>query len=203
MGLRNNRIIALLLALCLVVSLTVAVYAYLSAKGGTVHNTFTPDVESDPIIKESTATKGPGSDLITFKKDVQVDVGSLDYAVYVRTVIVVTWKDDAGKVHAQKPIAGTDYEISLNDGDGKPWFFKDGFFYHRAMVPADGDHLTAILIDSCRQLLAGPEGYYLSVEIIAQTVQALGSTDAGSIPAVEDAWKSVTVDGSGYLIPKL
>ena len=40
-----------------------------------------------------------------------------------------------------------------------------------------------------------PVGYGLNVEIITQTVQALGTTDSDGTPAVADAWGVTLVDG--------
>ena len=198
MGLRNNRIIALLLALCLAISLTVAVYAYLSTIGGSVTNTFMPDVETNPSIDE-TFTEN-------VKTNVSVNVGELDYAVYVRAAIVVTWQKtetvggvDQVHVYGQLPVAGTDYSIDINAGNDKPWFQQGDFYYYRQKVDSKEPNeavFTEVLINSCEPLTSAPTGYSLHVEIIAQTIQAVGTTDRNEygdevevgIPAVTDAW---------------
>lgn len=191
-----------LIAVLVITATTGAVYAYLSATTGPVHNTFTAAPTHTIDIKETFPTGATNP----IKKNVCVDVGDPGYAVYVRAAIVVTWKK-GNDVYAYKPVQKTedavgDYALELNLTD---WFQgSDGFYYHKKMVAYDGEDeatkLTSVLIESCSQLKAGPEGYTLHVEIIAQTIQALGTTDDDSIPAVEDAWKAVTTDENGNLI---
>lgn len=173
--------------------LAVSVLAYLSASTGSVTNTFTPAGETDPTIQETFEDN--------IKTNVAVNVGDPGYAVYVRAAIVVNWeKDDSENTFlATAPVAGTDYTISLNTETDDPWFLvSGGFYYHKAMVHS-GD--TKILINSCKLKdgVSAPEGYHLDVQIIAQTIQALGTTDVGDTPAVTDAW-GITVS-NGQLVP--
>ena len=195
---------AVLVGILVAALLITGALAYLSASGGTVSNTFSPASDPKPTINEN--FNG------TTKTNVAVNVGDPGYAVYVRAAIVVNWekKDSAGTYHATSPVAGTDYTISLNTAANDPWFLgDDGFYYHKAMV--NSGETTADLINTCT-VVAGkaPTGYHLDVQIIAQTIQALGTTDndangdpvAVGIPAVEDAWKVVTVDDNLNLTPK-
>lgn len=206
MGLRKQKWLAVgLIAVLVITAATGAVYAYLSASTGPVKNTFAPDSATQPSIVE-TFDK-------TVKRDVAVDVGDPGYGVYVRVAIVATWQKQDGEgnviTHWQMPVGaeteavGVDYLLVWNKND---WFLgSDGFYYHKNMVACDGtagSNLTSALIKECYQLHEPPEaGYTLHVEIIAQTIQAMGSTDDGDIPAVKDAWKTVTTDGNGNLIP--
>ncbi|MBR5264357.1 MAG: hypothetical protein IKV50_06660 [Clostridia bacterium] len=186
---KRKRILPVFLAVLFVIAVTVAtVYAYLKTSTPAVENTFSAAQDPEATITES-------FDPNTEKKNVAVKVGDTGYSVYVRAVIVVTWKNaENGDVLAIKPVAGTDYEISLNDSE---WFEKDGFYYHKAAVES-GDS-TAVLINSCAPIDGKtPAGYGLNVEIVAQTIQAAGKTDAGDIPAVTKAWK-VKVDSNGKL----
>lgn len=186
---KRKRILPVILAVLLIAAVTVAtVYAYLKTSTPAVTNSFSADVDPDITITES------------FKDDVKsnvaVKVGDTGYSVYVRAVIVVTWKNaENGDVLATKPVAGTDYEISLNTSD---WFEKDGFYYHEEPVPSKGT--TADLIISCKPIAGKtPAGYGLNVEIVAQTIQAKGNTDDTSeTPAVTDAW-GVAVNADGTL----
>ena len=170
-----------LTAVTLIMALSVAVFAYLSTVTDPLTNTFSPDKENDPNILEGTT---PGSGGILVKENVRVDVGNPGYAVYVRAAIVVTWEKTEGgvtKVHARKPVEGADYALTLG---ASGWF---------APVTYDGKNAataqTKVLISSCHQTAEPPEtGYQLHVRIVAQTVQALGSTDVGDIPAVTNAW---------------
>lgn len=193
----------LLVGVILLILLAGSALAYLfsSTREGATSN-FTPAKDSDPTINDTSF---------------YVNVGDPSYAVYVRAVIVVNWEEDGkeGTYHATAPVAGTDYTLTLNTSD---WFNgSDGFYYHKAMV--DSNSTTAKLINSCTAITPGPDvydengnletDYKLNVQLIAQTIQALGTTDndvngnpvAVGIPAVEDAWKVVTVDSNGSLIP--
>ena len=186
---KRKRILPVFLAVLFVIAGTVAtVYAYLKTSTPAVNNTFSAAQDPEATITES-------FDPETEKKNVAVKVGDTGYSVYVRAVIVVTWKNaENGDVLATKPVAGTDYEISLNTSD---WFEKDGFYYHEEPVPSKGT--TADLIISCKPIAGKtPAGYGLNVEIVAQTIQAAGKTDAGDIPAVTDAW-GVAVNADGTL----
>lgn len=178
---KHKRIAAVLIAGVLLVSSVGTAYAYLSTNSDPVTNTFTPDVAVQPVIREEfTGTE---------KRNVRVDVGNLGYAVYVRAAIVATWQNKAGEIHWKMPEAGQyvdsgDYYLDWNDGD---WFYHGGYYYLKTMV-TDGE--TPELIKLCFQLADAPdEDYTLHVEVVAQTIQALGTTDGDSpIPAVTAAW---------------
>lgn len=181
---KGISLITMVLIAILIISLSAgSVVAWLSITGGQVENSFVPDEDPVPTITET-------FDDDKVKSNVAVDVGDTGYAVYVRAAIVVNWKNaEDGNVLGQKPVLNDDYILTLNETD---WFYKDGFYYHKAMVNT-GDS-TANLITTC-QLKDGitpPQGYDLNVEIIAQTIQALGTTDTGDTPAVKVAW-GVTV----------
>ena len=179
--------ILLSVALVVVIAVAVPVYARYIKKTDMVTNTFSPADTSDPVIEEEFDKET--------KTDVRVSVGELKYPVYVRVSIVVTWKDSKGIVFYQKPSDVTDYQLELVLED---WDFnkEDGYYYYKYPVPSNGT--TSILIKSCTQRpgAKAPDGYTLSVEIIAQTVQAVGFTDGdGSnpdteIPAYQDAWET-------------
>ena len=170
--------------------------AYLSVTSGPVDNAFTPATDTDPSISETFTDK-------KIKENVSINVGDPGYAVYVRAAIVVTWKaegEGSEDVLADKPVLGTDYNLELCD---LGWFEKGGFYYHTDSVISGGS--TSVLIKSAEQIKDAPEdGYVLSIEIISQTIQALGSTDvvddpyADGIPAVSAAW-GVSVDANGRL----
>ncbi|MBQ8325240.1 MAG: hypothetical protein IJX82_08840 [Clostridia bacterium] len=188
---KRKRILPVLLAVTFVLAVTVAtVYAYLSASTNTVSNSFSADV--DPVLSITETFK----DNVKSNVAVQVEkAGETTYTVYVRAAIVVTWKDASGNVLATKPVSPTDYTITLNDTN---WFLHtDGYYYCKS--PVKSGKATPVLIYSCAPVEGKtPEGYGLNVEIIAQAVQAKGTTDDDGTPAVTDAW-GVTVDSNGYL----
>lgn len=178
---KKNLLAAVLIAVLVLCATAGTVYAYLSTASGPAANTFTPDAPTDPTISETF------NNLV--KSDVKVEVGDPGYAVYVRAVIVVTWEDEDGNVYAQTPVQGTDYIITI----GENWFKKNGYYYYTDMVNSGGS--TAELITNCYQSATAPTGYQLHVEIISQTIQALGTTDDRDTPAVTDAWDVTVSDG--------
>lgn len=173
--------------------LTGTVTAYLSYVTNPVTNTFQAAQAVDPTVNETFEEN--------VKSNVSVNVGNTSvnndagYSVYVRAAVIVTWKDSAGDVLGKVPVEGTDYEISFND---EAWFVKGDYWYHKAAVNSKEN--TADLITSCKMKEGAsvPTGYSLNVEILAQTIQALGTTDADNTPAVTDVWK-VRVDADGKL----
>lgn len=187
---RLRRITFALMAMLVIAAVTAgSVLAYLRTQTGGVENSFGIENETDPTITESFNN--------TLKENVKVNVGNLNYSVYVRAAIVITWKNKVdGDVLGQPPVKDTDYEIILNESD---WFEYGGYYYCKEPV-IEGDE-TAILIESVSLAdgVTAPEGYGLNVEIIAQTIQAAGKTDVGDIPAVTDAW-GVTVDADKHLV---
>lgn len=203
MGSRKQRIFAAaLLMLALISAATGAVYAYLSATTGAVNNSFTAAPDHTISIQENFTTAPSSPNLV--KEKVCVDVGDPGYAVYVRVAIVATWQkktaDGKTEIHWQKPEGGTleakgvDYVLDWND---EKWFLgSDGFYYLKSMVTY-GE--TPVLINRCYQCHEAPEAdYTLHIEIIAQTIQALGSTDTNGTPAVTAAW-GVYVDSEQKL----
>ena len=178
----KRKILTSLIAVLAILAMAVGVYAYLSNSSGPLSNTFFPSPEVDPTIQEGFNGEK--------KTDVYVSVGPTGYTVYVRAAIVVTWKDEKGNVHAAKPVVGQDYSIDINDAY---WFEYNGYYYCKQSVASNGK--TAVLIQSCGKTGTAPDGYQLSVQILAQTIQAAGTTDAGGVPAVTDAWGVNVVDG--------
>lgn len=166
--------VSLLLVMCAAIGGTVA---YLIDSTGEVKNTFIP-ASVPPGIEE----KIEGN----VKKDVTIkNTGNVD--AYIRVKVVVTWKDANGNVYKDAPVKGTDYTWTA--GDSK-WVLHDGFYYYTAKVPADGS--TASLFTNCQQLSTAtvPDGYSLSVDIHAQSVQAEPASVVG------DTWGVVITEGS-------
>ena len=156
---------ALLLAVSVALILTAAIggtIAYIVTKTDSVTNTFDP--AKVPITINETFVNGE-------KKDVKIqNTGNIP--AFIRAKIVVTWKDTNGNVSAIKPVEGTDkdYTISYN---GTDWTYNntDGFWYCNTAIAATGK--TPVLISSCQPVEdKAPDGYNLSVEIIAESIQS-------------------------------
>lgn len=183
MSLHNRKwLAAILIAVLVITAATGAVYAYLSATGGTVTNTLTPQKATNPIVSISQATTAAPADPVTY--DISVDIGECGYAVYARVVVVVTWRDENGNIYAQAHTCSPTYNSS-------EWFEQDGFHYYRS--PISGE-TTLTLTLACSD--TAPDGCTLHVEVISQTIQALGGTDADDTPAVTAAWGVTVVDGN-------
>ncbi|MBP3625915.1 MAG: hypothetical protein J6J05_08860, partial [Peptococcaceae bacterium] len=189
----------LLIALALIVTVGVgSTLAYLIDTSTEVTNTFQPSEVTCRVDE-------------TFKDNVKSavriqntsDTGDVD--AYIRAAVIVTWKkyvtDENGKiiecVAGEKPIskaeneADYDYEITYNLSSG--WVKgTDGYYYYTSPVPVDA--FTNYLIENCKLKdgVTPPSGYYLSVEIVAEAIQAEPAD------AVEKAW-GVTVANDGTI----
>lgn len=195
MGSQKMRIwAAALLTLLVIGAIAGAVYAYLSATSGPVNNQMTVAPYPTIHIQETFTTDPDTGNLV--KENVCVNVGDPGYAVYVRAAIVITWQDEDGNVYWEMPKKDVHYRLDFNTSD---WFQgSDGYYYYFNIV--DSGDITTKLITSCYQIGESPvKGYTLRVEIIAQTIQALGTTDNGDIPAVTDAW-GIAVDDNKNLV---
>lgn len=128
--------------------------------------------------------------------------GDNSYPVYVRATIVVTWQDESGNVYFSKPTED-DYAIVINNNVWK----KQGEYYY-CTTPVNpyttdpngtsSNGLTPIFINSVtvkRDLKPSEEeSYAINVEVIAQTIQAIGKD--GSNYAWQDAWGITSIDGN-------
>ena len=158
---------ALALALVLLVSVG-GTLAYLIDKTTPVTNTFTPAEVSCSVQETFDGTT---------KSNVCIQNGD-QVKAYIRAAIVVTWQDADGNDSAQAPVEGTDYSaITPESGWEK---YTDGYYYYTQPLEPDGK--TTNLIPNCQALKAGPESYTLSVEILAQAIQA------EPITAASEAW---------------
>lgn len=111
----------------------------------------------------------------TTKSDVKIqNIG--DIPAYIRARIVVTWKDASGNVSAV-PVKNTDYTIAFNETD---WTQQGGYWYCKTAVDAGGE--TPVLITTCEKKGTAPDGYDLSVEILADAIQS------EPVNAVKEAW---------------
>ena len=161
---------------------TIGTVAFLVAEANTVENTFTAGTVPNQVVEKINGTE---------KNNVAIkNMGTVD--AYVRALVVASWVkvDDqgvhTGEIYGTMPVEGTDYTISWT----KNGWVKgaDGFYYYTQPVGPKG--VTGELFTKCNAVEnAAPAGYTLSVEILGQTIQADGKTDAG-IPVVESVWSS-------------
>lgn len=181
----KNKKLTLLISIIAVMIMAITAgttIAWLNAKTGQVVNTFTP-ARVTSQVEESV-----DGDV---KSDVMIrNTSNID--AYIRARVVINWVDESGNIAGQKPVADTDYTISCYDLDSGWWQGADGYCYYSSAVSPDD--LTKVLIKRCQlnDDAEVPEGYYLSVEIIADAIQ--------SVPAsvVAEKW-NVTVNADGTI----
>lgn len=183
----SKRSISLLASVLVIMLSVITVAAYLFINLGPLTNNFQPAVAQDPEVNN----------------DYSIKVPNKGYAVYVRAAIVVNWqyKDSEGNISVlgDVPVPGVDYTLTTNSTE---WFKgADGFYYRKAMVVPTGN----VEFVNTEALITSFDGHNttvtykgvehkLNIDIISQTIQALGTTDADDKPAVVDAW-NVTMTG--------
>lgn len=200
---RNRLRSARFRALCIVIAaLAVALITLVVAKyikyTVEVKNTLTPAVSIIPPINEEFENNVKSN--VYFQPDDPKKNELTEYPVYVRAYYVVTWEDKDGVRYYKTPKLGEDYTITLNNAN---WFqFSDGgdYYYYcdETGVPlaVSSKGQTEYFINKCEPLpdAQAPDGYTLRVDILVQTVQAVGYTDEdnpkydGEIEAWRDAW---------------
>lgn len=175
----NKKVILLAVSLVLILSATIGgTVAYLIDQTKSITNTFTP-ADVPPRIDENFPNN-------SVKNNVQI-TNTGDIPAYIRVKVVVTWKK-GNDVYGVAPKAGEDYSwtIPVNTDWVKG---SDDFYYYTKPVPAGKS--TSVLLTDCKLKdgVEAPEGYSLSVDIHAQSIQAEPST------AVTSAWSKVTAVG--------
>ena len=170
----------IVMLVALVMILTAAIggtIAYIVTSTNDVENTFTPGKVSCEINEAFTGA---------LKEDVTIrNTGNTE--AYIRAAIIVTWKStESGSTntYATAPQEGQ-YTMTL----GSDWIpGEDGYYYYKSPVPTGES--TAALIEKC-ELKAGvsaPEGYALSVEILADAIQSTPTS------VVTEKWHVTLVD---------
>lgn len=167
---KNKKTFSLLLSIVLLLTLaTGGTLAYIATKSAMAQNQFAEGYVTSSVNDTGTVT----------------NIGNVD--AYIRAAVVVNWMDGDGNVYGIKP----NCTVTVNTG----WTEVDGFYYYTSPVVAGGTTITA-------PATVGDPGdapssvYSLSIEIIAEAIQAKGTLDSNdSITAVLDAW-SLTPGGN-------
>ena len=168
-GKKKKKAFSLLLSIALILTLAVGgTLAYIITTSAMVNNQFGAGHVSASVNDNGQVTNN----------------GNVD--AYIRAAVVVNWMDEDGNVYGIKP----SYSISVNEG----WAEIGGFYYYTAAVPAAGttnnDPVTVSVMGN-----APSNDYKLSIEIVAEAIQADGDTDSGNIPAYQDAWGISAIGG--------
>ena len=181
--LRWNRSFVLVVSvLVLLVGIVGASLAYLTMKTPEVKNQFTYGQVSCEVLEDFDGT---------VKSNVRIkNTGNIP--AYIRARVVVTWKNKNGDIYGTKPVLGEDYSLAINSNDNSKWFnmtTDSGGLYFYFPDPVDLDKETDKMLYNFKKSETAnvPEGYDLSVEILADAIQSQPAK------AVEEAW-GVTVD---------
>ena len=116
-----------------------------------------------------------------------------DIDAYIRAAITVNWVDDSENVRGIAP-AAEEYALEINSED---WWTDPatGFYYYRyAVVPGAATGALVLSFEPAEGVTA-PEGYDMSLEIVAEAIQADGDTDDEAVPAYRDAWGIASISG--------
>lgn len=179
---RKLRVTLVTIAVLTMIAISVTVIAKYLNSSNQLENGFTPGVYDTPTVSD---TVKEDTDGIFYKSNVVITVGSHDYPVFVRADLVITWQNDAGEVYGQPPVPEKDYTIEYNDTD---WTLgTDGYYYYNEAVQS-GDSTKPLIRENqkLKQTGKAPDGYTMHVEVIAETIQAVGIS--GNKTAVMDAW---------------
>ena len=104
---------------------------------------------------------------------------------FIRAAIVTNWMDNEGNVRGLAP-TDADVSLSLNTTD---WVaMDDGYLYYTRPVPPGQN--TSDLITALTLISTAPDGYTLTVEVVAEAIQAEGVADESGLQAALDAWGS-------------
>lgn len=178
---KNNskkRLMILLVSLSALLVIAVGgTLAYVFMTTDALENIFTPAQVSCAVVENGMEYTGNVVSNVSEKKNVTIkNTGNTD--AYIRVDIVVNWKNaTSGNVYAQAPELDTDYTMSLGSGWKKG---SDGYYYYTSAIAPS--HETGALIAECKPGDTTPDGYVLSVEIVASAIQSKPDS------VVESAW---------------
>ena len=161
---QQSLIIAVVAILCSIIACATIAFVFTSTKP--LENTFTDAYVACDVLETFDGTT---------KTDVTIK-NTGEVQSYIRAKVVVTWmSDDKTKVTALKPIDDTDYVITYADEANAATNWEkglDGYWYYK--LPVNVGKETEELIESCslKDGITAPAGYYLSVEIVASSIQS-------------------------------
>lgn len=187
---QQSLIIAVVAILCSIIACATIAFVFTNTEP--VENTFTDAYVACDVLETFNGTTKSN---VTIKNTGEVQS-------YIRAKVVVTWMSaDETKVTALKPVDDTDYVITYADETGVTTNWEkgaDGYWYYK--IPVNVGDETENLIESCslKDGANAPDGYYLSVEIVASSIQSTPTR------VVTEQWNCGVsgVDGSTLIIIK-
>lgn len=159
---KQKKVFSILLSIALLLTLAVGgTLAYIVTKSALVENQFQPASVTCSVNDDGTVTNN----------------GNVD--AFIRASVVVNWMDNDGNVYGIKP----SYTVDINSG----WSQIGDFYYYTAAVsPGETTSTAPVTVGVSGD--APSSAYSLSIEVVAEAIQAEGDTDSGNIPAYQDAW---------------
>lgn len=164
MNSRKVNIWVLMLIFVLLLSAGIGtVYAYLSV-GDSHTETIVTEKSEDPGVSVSASSESAKA---------TVSVPEAGYPVYVRVAVVVNWTKD-GQICATPD--GAEFEVKPDTN----WIENGGLYYYKSAIDSLSDEIEVTYTDVT--------GYEIKVQVICQTIQAVGTVDGGNTTAIFDAW---------------
>ena len=185
--LRRKSVSFLVILVIAVIAASSATIAFIVDKTAPATNVFTKGSVTNTVIE-------------TFEDNVKNDVSiknTGNTTAYIRAEVLVNYVSDDGNIYAVSPTENVDYTIIYTtDTSWKKG--TDGFWYY--IKPVAANENTSVLINEAKASDGAllPDGYSLSVEIIASSIQASPAS------AVTSSWSSgvngVSDDGTLSII---
>ena len=113
---------------------------------------------------------------------------------YIRAAVAVNWVDNYGNLYGSAP------SYTITPGTG--WVLaEDGFYYYTSPVAPEDNTSKVCTVNNTPGL--GPSGYALTVQIVAEAIQAAG-VNGSDEAAVLEAWSTgiSAVSDTGVLTVK-
>ena len=146
------------------------IYAYLKATSEPAVNNVDASPSATPVVNSDySISVGDTSD--------SGDSEDTGYSVYVRAAVVCTWQNGTD-VYGTPPSCTIPF-------DDRYWSQSGNYYYYNTAVQS-GLSTQPLLTGSVTTSDTAPDGYSLDVEILAQTIQAVGKKNG--VDAVTDAW---------------
>ena len=168
---KHSKGLGILISIALILSLAVSgTFAYIIATTKNVENQFAP-------ASVTCHVNSVGNNFTV------TNTGNID--AYIRAAIVVNWMDKDGNVRGIAP-STSDYTLSVNTTDWRQ--DNTGYYYYKYSVSPNTSTNYLIPPNGITVNVTAPAGYEFSVEVVAEAIQAQGTTDTGNIPAYQNAW---------------
>ena len=193
----KNRLTRLLLIILLVLAaITSGAYAYMVKVTSVKQNELIPAAVYCEVVEEFDGINKTSIQVQSKVEDANGDkISNID--VYIRVKLMTNWYKVDGEKYILVGRPSAALSLNLN---ADSWIAgSENTYYYK--TPVKPGNLTENLLSQplVLQEVKEDEVTYLQVvEVFAEAIQALGTTDADGTPAVTDAW-GVTLDANGNI----